>query len=198
MSELRLPLPAYPYRFELLLEFVKRIAHPARLVVADNTLWRFSAGQLVSYRQEGDAIAVRGPSLSTPDQTRVIDASRHCLGLCRDLSGFYDLAQSDEQLWRVVEPLVGLPIFCSETVFEALITLIIEQHISWKTALRAQRWLLQHFGARAQVDKRAGLRLSRAGAFGAGRPASAGAFENHIQAHGLDQGNSRGCLPRRY
>ena len=33
MTEIRLPLPPYAYRFDLLLEFIKRIAYPARLVV---------------------------------------------------------------------------------------------------------------------------------------------------------------------
>ena len=46
----------------------------------------------------------------------------------------------------MVEPLVGLPIFCSESVFEALVTLIIEQHIAWKSALRSQRELLRLAG----------------------------------------------------
>ena len=64
----------------------------------------------------------------------------------RDLTEFYSLAKRDADLWQVVEPLVGLPIFCSETVFEALITLIIEQHIAWKSAQRAQRELLRITG----------------------------------------------------
>lgn len=155
MTALRLPLPAYPYRFDLLLDFVRRIAHPARLVVSGDTLWRFTAGQLVSYRQEGDAITVSGADMSIEDEARVLEASRQWLGLRCDLSEFYTFTETDDALWKVVEPLVGLPIHCTETVFEALITLIIEQHISWKTALRAQRWLLQNFGKRAQYADRA-------------------------------------------
>ena len=46
---------------------------------------------------------------------------------------------------------VGLPIFCTETIFEALITLIIEQHITWKNALRYQRTLMQNCSIGAQV-----------------------------------------------
>ena len=145
MRELRLPLPPFAYRFDLLLEFVKRIAYPARLIVQDETLWRFTAGQLVSYRHEADGIVIRGAFISAANEERVKRESRHCLGLERDLTAFYDFAAGDRKLWQVVEPLVGLPIFCSETVFEALITLIIEQHITWKNALRYQRTLMRMF-----------------------------------------------------
>ena len=153
MTELRLPLPAYAYRFDLLLEFLRRIAYPARLVVKGDTLWRYTAGQLLSYRESDDAILVRGDRLPATLVRRVERTSRRCLGLDQDLTGFYSLAQSDADLWPVVELLVGLPIFRSETVFEALITLIIEQHIAWKSALRSQRELLQLAGCAAQAGR---------------------------------------------
>ncbi len=146
-----LPLPPFAYRFNLLLEFVKRIAYPARLVVRGETLWRYTDGVLIAYRQEGEAIVLRGEDLSQANEERIQRISRHCLGLGRDLSTFYDFAARDPALWRVVAPLVGFPIFCSETVFEALITLIIEQHISWKNALRYQRTLLRMFDSGASV-----------------------------------------------
>ena len=151
MREIRLPLPPYAYRFNLLLDFVRRIAYPARLVVEGDTLWRFTDGQLLAYRQEGDAIVIRGESLSSADEDRIARASCHCLGLSRDLTAFYEYAAGDPRLWRVVRPLRGLPIFCTETVFEALITLIIEQHIAWKNALRYQRTLMRMYDRGAPV-----------------------------------------------
>ena len=153
MTEIRLPLPPYAYRFDLLLEFIKRIAYPARLAVLGDTIWRFTGGHLLSYRQSADAIIVRGEGISAERESRIAQTSRRWLGLGNDLTAFYDLAQSDKELWRVVEPLVGLPIFCTETVFEALITLIIEQHIAWKSALRSQRSLMQLVGCSATVGE---------------------------------------------
>lgn len=153
MTEIRLPLPPYAYRFELLLEFARRIAYPARLTVAGDTLWRFTAGQPIAYRQDGDSIVVSGACLSCSDEARIAESSRRLLGLCRDLSPFYTLAEADKSLWPVIQPLVGLPIHCAETVFEALITLIIEQHITWKTALRSQQWLLRRYGQRAPIGE---------------------------------------------
>jgi 3-methyladenine DNA glycosylase/8-oxoguanine DNA glycosylase len=145
MREIRLPLPPYAYSFNLLLEFVKRIAYPARLVVDGDRLWRFIDGHLLSISQSGDAIVIRGDSLACGDVQRIERICRQCLGLCHDLSAFYQYAAEDEALWSVVAPLQGLPIFCTESVFEALITLIIEQHITWKNALRYQRTLMRMF-----------------------------------------------------
>ena len=153
MREIRLAPPPYAYNFNLLLGFVKRIAHPARLVVEGDALFRFTDGHLLSYRQSGAEIVVRGDSLASGDVERIERISRQCLGLCRDLTAFYDFAARDEMLWRVVAPLHGLPIFCTETVFEALITLIIEQHITWKNALRYQRTLMRMFDEGVSVGK---------------------------------------------
>ncbi len=153
MREIRLPLPPYAYNFNLLLEFVKRIAHPARLVVEGDTLWRFTDGHLLSYCQSGDEIVVRGDSRANGDPDRIERISRQCLGLCCNLTAFYEFAESDQSLWTVVAPLHGLPIFCTETVFEALITLVIEQHISWKNALRYQRTLMRMFSEGVSVGR---------------------------------------------
>lgn len=153
MREIRLPLPAYDYNFNLLLEFVKRIAHPARLVVEGDALWRFTNGHLLSYSLSDREIVVQGESLASGNMDRIKRVSRKCLGLCCDLTIFYEFAERDEMLWRVVAPMRGLPIFCTETVFEGLITLIIEQHIAWKNALRYQRTLMRMFNEGVSVGK---------------------------------------------
>ena len=151
MTEIRLPLPTYAYRFDLLLAFARRIAYPARLVVRGETLWRFTCGHLLSYRATADAIIVRGDSLPAAHVRQVEQASRRCLGLDRDLTEFYSFARSRADLRRVAEPLLGLPIFRSESLFEALVSLIIEQHIAWKSAMRSQLALLRLAGRCAQA-----------------------------------------------
>ena len=151
MTQLRLPLPPYAYRFELLLAFARRIAHPARMLVKGDTLWRFTAGQLCGYRQTDDAILVTVQDRPGADLAGVESASRRVLGIDHDLSAFYAMAIADSALWQAIAPLHGMPANRSETMFEALITLIIEQHISWKAALRAQRCLLQLLGKSADV-----------------------------------------------
>ena len=144
MSEFRLPLPGHAYRFDLLLEFVRRIAFPARMLAQGDCLWRYTCGRLVTYQDEGDAIIIRGEWRSE-DEPAIAQQSRRLLGLESDSNDFYDFAAADARLASAIQPLVGLPLFCTETVFEALVTLIIEQHISWKSALRAQQTLLRLF-----------------------------------------------------
>ncbi|MCY4017851.1 MAG: hypothetical protein OXG39_00440 [Chloroflexi bacterium] len=146
MVEQYLELPSFPYRFDLLLEVVRRNAYPARMVVESDSLWRFVGGKLLCFRQDGDVIVLTGPALCKSDDSRRHDVSglsRQILGMDCDLSDFYAAARRDARLWRQIEPLFGLPLFGTETVFEALVTLIIEQHISWKNALRSQRRLMR-------------------------------------------------------
>ena len=79
----------------MLLEFLRRIAYPARLVVRGDKLWRFTEGQLLCYRESADAIIVRGSSLPAECVRRLEQRSQGCLGLDQDLTEFYSLAQSD-------------------------------------------------------------------------------------------------------
>lgn len=143
MPDYLIPYPAHPYRFDLLLSILSRFAHPARQIVRDGQLWRVTGGQIVCYQATESGIQVTLADDSHVDQ--VLATSRHILGVDRDLTPFYHFAKSDNKLWAILEPLYGLPIFCTETVFEAMITLIIEQHISWKNALRAQNTLMEIF-----------------------------------------------------
>lgn len=63
----------------------------------------------------------------------------HILATDIDLDAFFAYAEQHPRLWHVVEPLIGVRHFRGETVFEALMTVIIEQQISLYAALRAQR-----------------------------------------------------------
>ncbi len=143
MSNYFIDPPDYPYRFDLLLDVLRRFAHPARQIVRDEQLWRVTNGHIVCYQQHDNGIQIR--SSGDNDAKSMLTTSHHILGIDEDHSQFYQYAKSDKKLWAVVEPLVGLPIFRTETIFEAMITLIIEQHISWKNALRAQQTLMEIF-----------------------------------------------------
>ena len=152
MRELPLSLPAYAWRFDLLLELSRRVAFPARFIAQGGALWRFIAGEPVSIHPREDAlILTRAHAIELAD-SQLIDSTRRALGLERDQSHFYAYAKADEALWSVVEPLHGMPLMCAETVFEALVTLIIEQHISWRGALRALQTLLRLAGDCITLD----------------------------------------------
>lgn len=153
----RLTIPHTPYDFAKLLTIIGRFAYPSRNIIAGDDLWRINRSKdgfaLVKHRfiDDGIEVSLAGWVGSVETET-ILENSRHILGLDLDLTAFYDYAQADEILWKVVKPLQGTPIFRTETVFEALITLIIEQHISWVNALKSQMILMQWNNDRLSHD----------------------------------------------
>ena len=82
----------------------------------------------------------------TAEPAHLLGKVGHLLGIEADLRPFYVIAQADERLWRIVEPLYGLKHVRAASVFEALVTTIIEQQIALSTAQKAERWLVQWIG----------------------------------------------------
>ena len=71
------------------------------------------------------------------------DRIKHVIGADSNLSNFYKTAKKDKTLGAIIKPLIGLPLYCSENLYEALIFVIIEQHIAWVNAQKAQRVLVE-------------------------------------------------------
>lgn len=70
----------------------------------------------------------------------------HLLGLDDDLNRYYRATESDPVLARINSALFGLKMPSSETVFEALVTSIIEQQISTPVARKIEARLVKRFG----------------------------------------------------
>lgn len=147
--------PSSPYRFDVLLDILSRFAHPSLDIVRQGAYWRVL--------RVGDRLAlVRVASIGTPDtpalevhqvaQTgevapdALLAALRTILPPDIDRTAFYALARQDAALWALVEPLVGMPLHRTASVFEALTQTIIEQQIAWVAAQKAQRWLVEWAG----------------------------------------------------
>lgn len=110
------------------------------------------AGALIRARQEAALnveILARDAALS---DEAVLARARHVLSVDLDWRGFYSFAQADAQLGRIIQPVIGIRPMRAQNPFEALATSIIEQQISLKTALRAQGWLAQSYGAQLEYD----------------------------------------------
>ncbi len=168
MRHLTTLYPKAPYDFPMLLDFLTRFAHPTLNVVHDGALWRVIHTPPPSPpRKQGGATihglalvrvtgngTVGAPQLDIDvavssgavDDAEVIDRINHVLPTQHDWSGFYARAAGEAALWGVVEPLVGLPELRTGSVFEALMQTVIEQQISWVTAQKAQRWLVEWAG----------------------------------------------------
>jgi DNA-3-methyladenine glycosylase II len=151
--------PVQPYDFNLLLSVLRRYPEQSVFQVQaedaayyrmlqygtddrDYVLVRVTPDD--SYTLQVDALAHTGDT--PPDENALLQSVRHVLGADADLRDFYQFAKTQPDLWRVIAPVHGLPLFRTETLYEALIFMIIEQHISWVAANRAQRWLVETYG----------------------------------------------------
>lgn len=140
--------PVQPYQFEQSARIIHRY---------HGVLDRYEAGvyrralriaeHLIPVRVEPDLRVY-----STAPNPEIIPRLRRILAVDVDLNAFYALAETDARLWRVVKPLVGVRHFQTETIFEALLTVIMEQQISLVAALRAQRELALWANATASMD----------------------------------------------
>jgi DNA-3-methyladenine glycosylase II len=153
--------PKPPYRFGLLLDLLSRYAHPTMDIARRGAYWRClrSGDGLALFRvtsvdtTEQPALDVHLMAQSgTPDVEAALATLRHMLALDHDPNPFYDFAHSHESLWRIVEPLIGLPELRTASLFEALTQAIIEQQIAWTSAQRAQRWLVEWVGNSITYD----------------------------------------------
>lgn len=147
--------PKTPYNLALTLDILSRFSHHTTDFAYDGAYWRVL--------RDGNALALlRVDSHGTPaapelavslvqatgpvNETALLAQVAYVLNVNQDASAFYAFAAQDERLWSVIEPLVGLGWLRSPSVFEALMTIIIEQQIAWATALKAQRWLVEWGG----------------------------------------------------
>jgi DNA-3-methyladenine glycosylase II len=147
--------PTSPYNFPLLLDVLSRFAHPTLDIAHAGAYWRAlrSNGGLALVRVTSSG-TVDSPALDVHlvaasgdiDPDEVVAGLRHILHTDADRADFVTVARADDNLWRVVEPLIGLPEWRTATIFEALMQTIIEQQIAWTAAQKAQRWLVEWTG----------------------------------------------------
>lgn len=150
-----------PYDLSLLLQFLSHISYPTLDRVFENAYRRVirceSGLALVEIRQVGP---IEAPVLevyllkqSQPCEPEVIlNHLKRILSIDQERSLFFKLAQTKAELWQVVEALYGMPILLAENLYEALIITIIEQQISWKSAQKAQLWLIQYFNHHLEYE----------------------------------------------
>jgi DNA-3-methyladenine glycosylase II len=141
--------PTPPYDFSKLLALLRRFPCPSSFVVQDGayyqTLRQRNTLSLIRAAAAEDSIQLERLIGNAPEDA--INAQfAQILGTERDLRPFYAYTESQPNLWQIVEPLVGLPVYCTPDVFHALVYVIIEQHISWAAAQRAQRALVEWGG----------------------------------------------------
>ncbi len=155
--------PTAPYRFDLICDLISRQPHPVSDVVEfDNAetvqhdqprylrALRLSGGislwQVTADAADGEALQ----AVCLAGDVSDLDEAQAALGwICNidtDTATFFEYAQTQPALWNVIAALRGLRWLRTPTVFEALISLIIEQHIAWVSAQRFQQALVAQLG----------------------------------------------------
>jgi DNA-3-methyladenine glycosylase II len=138
------PAPSYDFR--------KTIAaarfHTVLDVIRDGDCWRaLRIGEnlaLVRVAQNSVALEVSLiHATGEVDPDTLLAKVSHMMGIDADMTPFYERARTDAILWGIVEPLYGLNHVRAETLFEALVTTIIEQQIALSLAQRGERWLVE-------------------------------------------------------
>jgi DNA-3-methyladenine glycosylase II len=149
--------PIQPYRFDLILKLIARYTHPVvDHVVLDAGIPRYmralrdSNGNLslwgVQQRADGDVEARLLTQTGEVDIPAALHQLAYVLALDVDTRPFFayarDIAADEPVLWSMVEPLQGMRWLRTPTVFEAVVAVIIEQHIAWVAAQRSQQALV--------------------------------------------------------
>jgi DNA-3-methyladenine glycosylase II len=146
------PIP--PYDFDRMLDAIGRfqavtdIAHGGDYWRA---LWVGGQIALVQVCRPGTVSAHRldvhlAAATGSVDTDTILARLRHILSTDEDLNPFYAVASEDPVLWETVEPLQGLRLMRAESMFEGLMTTVIEQQIALTAAVRAERWLVEWAG----------------------------------------------------
>ena len=139
--------PPAPYDLMTTAKLLNRY-HGVLDIERDGAYWRAlnidGAAVLVRVQQRGsDAQPALNVELVAGDKSHApaaLERIRWVLATDVDVSGFSSFArQHAPRLWDVTRPLAGVRHFRSETLFEALATVVIEQQISLAAALKAQR-----------------------------------------------------------
>lgn len=148
--------PVPPYNFDLTLSLAARFTYPTLDIAGkDGAYWRaIRSGEGIGLFRVTPDLNVYLMAGKVDVDDALVSLSR-ILGINEDLRPFYAYAQSDPQLWAIVEPLQGIRILKAESIYEGLICLIIEQHISWVSAQRSTRALLEWADQRIDYEGQA-------------------------------------------
>lgn len=151
--------PSAPYNTGLLLAFLRRFTTPALNIVHGDHIRRVLHLEGVPTLVEVDCSTtpLQITQHDTPGQQNTLPGAlphpiRHWLGMDDDLTPFYAYIAQNARLSALLGDLIGLPLLRTENLFEALISIIIEQHISWVAAQGAQQRLVQALGTPIKYD----------------------------------------------
>ncbi|MGB1289221.1 MAG: DNA-3-methyladenine glycosylase family protein [Aggregatilineales bacterium] len=155
--------PVAPYNFKALAHLYSKFPVPVMNHASYNSITRVyyndESMALVDVRGVGgvnDAeldMALLAESGEIPEN-KLLSQIKFVLSTDVDHSEFFSFVRDNARLWDFMRSFYGMPMLRTATLFEALICVIIEQHIRWDTALHAQTRLLQWGGRSLHYDNK--------------------------------------------
>lgn len=153
--------PTPPYDFQQTLRIARY--HTVLDIVEDGVYWRaLRFGDVTALLQVINRGTVNQPALDVylvaatgeVHPPAVLDAVAFLLHTDFDPTPFYAYAETEPALWSMVAPLRGLRHVRAASVYEALMTTVIEQQIALALAQRSERWLVEWGGNFIDHDHR--------------------------------------------
>ncbi len=145
------PTPPYDFlksiraaNYHTVLDIVHDAAYWRAVTIgADRALLRVTADGTVEQPQLAVHLMT---ATGAPDRDSLLGQAAHLLGGAADLKPFYAAVAHDPVLHPLLEPLYGLKHVRAASLFEGLITTIIEQQIGLRQAQKGERWLVEWAG----------------------------------------------------
>jgi len=135
----------------MVLALLRRYPHPTIFRAHGDGLRRVIRGAgahvLIEVTAEGDSLRVDALASDRDfDPSAVLTQVAHVLNLTGARQALQTVLESHPILRDALMPVIGLPLLRAPDIFEPLACAVIEQQISWRTALKAQRWLMEWAG----------------------------------------------------
>jgi DNA-3-methyladenine glycosylase II len=151
--------PNPPYRWDLFVAVLSRFAAQPLFSLQGGAYWRAfrvhpGSDDLVLMRicpGSDDTltltpVAVSDAAAALPPPERCLRVAGYAAETLARAARFCQFARSHPELWAWVQPLAGIPLLLSEDLYEALLFTVMEQHISWSSALKVQERFARLFG----------------------------------------------------
>ncbi|MCU0499703.1 MAG: hypothetical protein MUF87_20320 [Anaerolineae bacterium] len=138
--------PTAPYDLNQILQLVRRFTYTVTDVEQNGLYWRALGDRqtgLSLWCVRADLHAELIVQEGSPDLSVAHRQLARILAIDAEVSAFYRFAESDPHLWQIIGAFTAMRWLGTPTLFEALITVIIEQHISWVAAQKSQRALVE-------------------------------------------------------
>lgn len=143
--------PVAPYDFEALLTLLRRFPHQTTATVYENTVRRVirvgMAQVLIQAASDEDGLAIHALTADEDfDPAVALSLASHIFQVNHRRAELRDALTHHPALEAALSPVVGMPLLRAPNLFEPMICAVIEQQISWRAALKAQRWLMDWMG----------------------------------------------------